>query len=102
MSSLRGVRGERRIRARLKTISPDDAASMPGKGQRQGLVGAGACQDRPMMSRCSGRRRRPSVPITSPHVARLYRLVRFLADAPRDRLAVLSELQIGLRTFYRE
>src|SRR5262245_5181136 len=55
-----------------------------------------------MMSRSSSRRRRPSVPITSPRAARLCRLVRFLAEAPRDRPAVLSELQIGLRTFYRE
>jgi hypothetical protein len=38
----------------------------------------------------------------SPRAARLYRLVHFLAEAPRDRPAVLSELQIGLRTFYRE
>jgi hypothetical protein len=55
-----------------------------------------------MMSRSSSRQRRPSVPITPPRAARLYRFVRFLAEAPRDRLAVLTELQIGLRTFYRE
>jgi hypothetical protein len=34
--------------------------------------------------------------------ARLHRLVRFLAEAPRNRAAILSELRIGLRTFYRE
>ena len=55
-----------------------------------------------MMSRPSSRRRRPAAPITSPRAARLYRLVHFLAEAPRNRPAVLSELQIGLRTFYRE
>jgi hypothetical protein len=68
----------------------------------EGLVGAGARRDRRMMSRSSSRRRRPSAPITPPRAARLYRLVRFLAGAPRDRLAVLSELKVGLRTFYRE
>ena len=55
-----------------------------------------------MMNPSPSRRRRPSVPIMFPRAARLYRLVRFLAEAPRDRLAVLTELQIGLRTFYRE
>jgi hypothetical protein len=34
--------------------------------------------------------------------ARLHRLVRFLAEGPRNRMAILSELRIGLRTFYRE
>ena len=37
-----------------------------------------------------------------PRAARLHRLVRFLAEAPRNRLAILSELRIGVRTFYRE
>ena len=55
-----------------------------------------------MMSRSSSRQRRPSIPITPPRAARLYRLVRFLAEAPRNRMAVLSELRIGVRTFYRE
>ena len=55
-----------------------------------------------MMSRSSSRRRRPSVAITWPRAARLHRLIRFLTEAPRDRPAVLSELRIGLRTFYRE
>jgi hypothetical protein len=47
-------------------------------------------------------RRRPSVHITLQRAARLHRLVRFLAGGPRPRAAVLSELRIGLRTFYRE
>jgi hypothetical protein len=34
--------------------------------------------------------------------ARLHRLVRFLAGEPRARPAILTELRIGLRTFYRE
>ena len=55
-----------------------------------------------MMRRSSSHRRRPTVPITSPRAARLYRLVHFLAEAPRNRPAVVSELQIGVRTFYRE
>ena len=54
------------------------------------------------MSRFSSRRRRPSLHITLPRAARLHRLVRFLAEAPRNRMAILSELQISLRTFYRE
>ena len=54
------------------------------------------------MSRSSSRRRRPAVHITLPRAARLHRLVRFLAEAPRNRTAILSELRIGLRTFYRE
>jgi hypothetical protein len=55
-----------------------------------------------MMRRSSSQRRRCPPPITSPRAARLYRLVHFLAEAPRDRPAVVSELQIGVRTFYRE
>jgi hypothetical protein len=55
-----------------------------------------------MMSRSESRRRRPSVHITLQRAARLHRLVRFLAEAPRSRPAILSELRIGLRTFYRE
>ena len=54
------------------------------------------------MSRSSSRRRRLSVQITLPRAARLHRLVRFLAEAPRNRMAVLTELRIGVRTFYRE
>jgi predicted DNA-binding transcriptional regulator YafY len=47
-------------------------------------------------------RRRPSVHITLQRAARLHRLVEFLAETPRNRIAILSELRIGLRTFYRE
>jgi hypothetical protein len=54
------------------------------------------------MSSSASRRRRPSVHITLQRAARLHRLVRFLAAASRSRAAVLSELRIGLRTFYRE
>jgi hypothetical protein len=54
------------------------------------------------MSRSSSPRRRPSLHITLQRAARLHRLVRFLAEAPRNRMAVLSELRIGVRTFYRE
>ena len=54
------------------------------------------------MSHSSSRRRRPSRHVTLQRSARLYRLVRFLAEAPRSRMAISSELQIGLRTFYRE
>jgi len=54
------------------------------------------------MSRSSSRRRRPSLHITLQRAARLHRLVRFLAEAPRNRMAVMTELRIGVRTFYRE
>ena len=54
------------------------------------------------MTSSASRRRRPSVHITLQRAARLHRLVRFLAEAPRNRAAILSELRIGLRTFYRE
>jgi predicted DNA-binding transcriptional regulator YafY len=47
-------------------------------------------------------RRRPSVHITLQRAARLHRLVRFLANSPRNRISILSDLRIGLRTFYRE
>jgi hypothetical protein len=54
------------------------------------------------MTRSSSRQRRPTGQITLQRAARLHRLVRFLAEAPRNRQAVLSELRIGVRTFYRE
>jgi hypothetical protein len=54
------------------------------------------------MKRTSPSRRRPSLHITLGRAARLHRLVTFLAESPRGRDAVLSELGIGLRTFYRE
>jgi predicted DNA-binding transcriptional regulator YafY len=47
-------------------------------------------------------RRRPSVHITLQRAARLHRLVRFLANSPSNRVSILSDLRIGLRTFYRE
>jgi hypothetical protein len=47
-------------------------------------------------------RRRPSVHITLQRAARLHRLVRFFSSVPRTRSVILSELRIGLRTFYRE
>jgi hypothetical protein len=54
------------------------------------------------MSRSSSRRRRHPVHVTFQRAARLHHLVRFLAGAPRSRMAILSDLRIGLRTFYRE
>ncbi len=54
------------------------------------------------MTNSASPRRRPSVHITLPRAARLHRLVRFLAEKPRGRSAILSDLRIGLRTFYRE
>jgi predicted DNA-binding transcriptional regulator YafY len=47
-------------------------------------------------------RRRPAVQITLARAARLHRLVSRLAERARSREAILSELAIGLRTFYRE
>jgi len=54
------------------------------------------------MSTQSSSRRRSAVHITLQRAARLHRLVRFLAGAARARPAILSELRVGLRTFYRE
>ena len=54
------------------------------------------------MSSLRNPRRRPSVHITLQRAARLHRLVTFLAENPQNRAAILSELRIGLRTFYRE
>jgi predicted DNA-binding transcriptional regulator YafY len=42
------------------------------------------------------------VHITLQRAARLHRLVRFVGGASRTRAAILSELRVGLRTFYRE
>jgi hypothetical protein len=47
-------------------------------------------------------RRRPSGHISLQRAARLHRLVRILSGGPLSRAVVLSELRIGLRTFYRE
>jgi predicted DNA-binding transcriptional regulator YafY len=54
------------------------------------------------MKRSQTARRRPAVHITLGRAARLHRLVSLLAKNPRPRDAILSELGIGLRTFYRE
>jgi hypothetical protein len=54
------------------------------------------------MTKSGNPRRRPSVHITLQRAARLHRLVRFLAETSRARGAILSDLRIGLRTFYRE
>ena len=54
------------------------------------------------MSSLSNSRRRPSVRITLRRAERLHRFVIFLAETPRHRASILSELRIGLRTFYRE
>jgi hypothetical protein len=55
-----------------------------------------------MMSSSSNARRRPAIRITLQRAERLHRLVIFLAEIPRNRASILSELRIGLRTFYRE
>jgi predicted DNA-binding transcriptional regulator YafY len=47
-------------------------------------------------------RRRPAGHITLGRAARLFRLVRLLAEGPRPRDQILAVLGIGLRTFYRE
>ncbi len=54
------------------------------------------------MSSLPNPRRRPSVRITLQRAERLHRLVTYLAETPRNRASILSELRIGLRTFYRE
>lgn len=54
------------------------------------------------MKRPSTSRRRPAVHITLGRAARLHRLVAILAAGPRVREDLLTELGIGLRTFYRE
>ena len=54
------------------------------------------------MDRPKGSRRRPAVHITLARASRLHRLVAILAEASRDREALLAQLRVGLRTFYRE
>ncbi len=49
-----------------------------------------------------GARRRPAVHITLARAARLHRLVVILSRGPKSREDLLSDLGIGLRTFYRE
>jgi hypothetical protein len=50
----------------------------------------------------SPRSRRPAVHITLGRAARLHHLVKLLTQSPKTRDAILLELGIGLRTFYRE
>ena len=52
------------------------------------------------MSRIRNSRRFPKV--TLGRAARLHRFVRLLTEESRKREAILQELRIGLRTFYRE
>jgi hypothetical protein len=54
------------------------------------------------MKRTTGGRRRPAVHITLGRAARLHGLVTVLARGPQAREALLSALNMGLRTFYRE
>jgi predicted DNA-binding transcriptional regulator YafY len=54
------------------------------------------------MKRSASPRRRPAIHITLVRAARLHRLVVFLAERSRSREEILSELKMGLRTFYRE
>ncbi len=54
------------------------------------------------MTKSPNPRRRPAVHITLQRAARLHRMVWFLAESSRTREAILSNLSIGLRTFYRE
>ena len=59
-------------------------------------------RDRFSMAKRASSKRPPAVHVTLQRAARLHRLVAFLATAPNGRTAVLTELRIGLRTFYRE
>ncbi len=54
------------------------------------------------MSKRASSKRPPAVHVTLQRASRLHRLVVFLSAAPSGRTAVLAELCIGLRTFYRE
>ncbi len=54
------------------------------------------------MKKGSGSKRPASVHVTPQRAARLHRLVVVLSTGPLGRSAILSELKIGLRTFYRE
>jgi hypothetical protein len=54
------------------------------------------------MKRTTGTRRRPAVHITLTRAARLHRLVMVLAAQGQTREKLLSDLNMGLRTFYRE
>ena len=54
------------------------------------------------MTSPASNRRRSSGHITLSRASRIHRLVRLLAESPRRRDDLLADLQIGLRTFYRE
>lgn len=54
------------------------------------------------MSGGAPRKRRPTARISLARASRLHRLVAALAEAPRARDRLLVDLEIGLRTFYRE
>jgi predicted DNA-binding transcriptional regulator YafY len=54
------------------------------------------------MSGGSPRRQRPAARVSLARASRLHRLVAALAESPRARERLLAELEIGLRTFYRE
>ncbi len=54
------------------------------------------------MTRATSGRRRPAVQISLARASRLHRLVKLLLERPSSREALLGELEIGLRTFYRE
>ena len=54
------------------------------------------------MSRPPSGRRRPAVHISLARASRLHRLVKLLVESPSSREALLAELAVGLRTFYRE
>src|SRR5262245_45680087 len=83
---------ERSLAASLRSISKDRGSAEGPRRLRRGFR---------TMKRPSTTRRRPAVHITLGRAARLHRLVMFLAAGPQSRESVLSELGIGLRTFYR-
>jgi len=55
-----------------------------------------------MNKRFSAKRRRPSVRITLNRAARLHQLLVYLAAEPRPRESILEEMNLALRTLYRE
>jgi hypothetical protein len=54
------------------------------------------------MTDSPGVRRRPSIHISLARATRLHQLISLLGESPCTREAVLAQLGIGLRTFYRE
>src|SRR4051794_15567210 len=77
------------------TSSPDHPGKRAGRG-------GGTAGRTSAMSRPTSQRRRPGIHIPLARAARLHRLVTILARGPEAREGLLSELGIGLRTFYRE